>query len=210
MYVLVPDDPVFFAKYQSLEEPLLRHLHRLHGTGPESAAERIGSDAYDSWVRLLLKLPLWSTWHDADASAGSAPVGYTLRGAAGNRLTRLYPIDVPAVDLGHLAACFDLFRTADGTRSGASDRADTAAPAGRPGRRHGTTDVFRRVMEVLLLPPPRRLLAVLCQAVTAGRAVPVTLPAEEEAEYRRHCEDIVTILSSGDPFAHRAHRALYL
>ncbi|MFF3606727.1 hypothetical protein [Streptomyces sp. NPDC002463] len=37
----------------------------------------------------------------------------------------------------------------------------------------------------------------------------VALPAEEEREYRRFCEGIVTILGSGDTFTYRSHRAMY-
>ncbi len=219
MYVLVPDDPVFYAKFQSLEEPLLRRLHLLHGEGLESDDERIISDAYDSWVQVLLKLPLWSQWHATDTSApatdtsaGQAPgepAGYVLYSAGGAQLTSLYPIEVTAADLGHLAACLDLFVAAGGTQRAGPGKADAAAAAHRPGRKDTLVDVFRRVMEVLLLPPPQRLLGTL-QAVCQGRTGSLTLPAEDETEYRRYCEDIVTILSSGDAFAYRSHRALYL
>ncbi|MFB9573127.1 hypothetical protein [Streptomyces yanii] len=41
-------------------------------------------------------------------------------------------------------------------------------------------------------------------------AVSVTLPADQETAYRHFCEDIVTILSWGDTFAYRSHRAMYL
>ncbi|GCB51979.1 hypothetical protein [Streptomyces sp. NL15-2K] len=65
-------------------------------------------------------------------------------------------------------------------------------------------------MEVLLLPPPQGLLDNLRHVVPQGPVVCVTLPAEQETEYRRCCEGIVTILSSGDMFAYRSHRAMYL
>ncbi|KOV76134.1 MULTISPECIES: hypothetical protein [Streptomyces] len=234
MYVLVPDDPVFFAKFQSLEEPLLRQLYLLHSAGLDSDDERIIADAYDSWVQVLLKLPLWSQWHATDTSvpatdtsapvtdasepatdtydghAPGEPAGYTLYGAGGAQLTSLYPIEVTAADLGHLTACLDLFAAAGRTRRAVPDEADTEADADRPERKDTLVDVFRRVMEVLLLPPPQRLLGTLQQVMRQGRAGSVTLPAEEETEYRRYCEDIVTILSSGDTFAYRSHRALYL
>ncbi|GGJ58806.1 hypothetical protein [Streptomyces brasiliensis] len=211
MYVLVPDDPVFHAKFQSLEEPLLRHLY-LHSTGAESDDERIISDAYDSWVQVLLKLPLWSQWHTADVSADHAPdepARCTLYGAGGKQLTSLYPIEVAAGDLGNLMACLDLFVTADRTRRAV--QADAEACADLPERNGSSlTDVFRRVMEVLWLPPPQRLLGTLRQVMSQGQVVSVTLPAEQETEYRRFCEDLVTILSSGDTFAYRNHRAMYL
>ncbi|MEW2290421.1 hypothetical protein [Streptomyces sp. NPDC047841] len=211
--MLVPDDPVFFAKFESLEEPLLRHLYLLHSVDLESDDERIIADAYDSWVQVLLKLPLWSQWHATDTSAGHAPgepAGYTLYGAGGTQLTSLYPIEVDAADLGHLTACLDLFAAAGGTGRAGPGRSDTEAGADRPERKDTLVDVFRRVMEVLLLPPPQRLLGALRQVMGQARTGSVTLPAEEETEYRRYCEDIVTILSSGDAFAYRSHRALYL
>ncbi|MFF4836401.1 hypothetical protein [Streptomyces sp. NPDC001315] len=209
MYVLIPDDPVFFAKFQSLEEPLLRHLYQLHSTGPESDAERIISDAYDSWVQVLLKLPLWPQWRTGDTSfdrPSAERPRYALYSARGDQLTSLYPIEPTAADLGHLMACLDLFDEAD--------RAWRAAPgrtrAEPPDRQEGVTEVFRRVMDVLLLPPPQGLLDALRHVVPEGPVVSVTLPDEQEAEYRRFCEEIVTILSAGDPFVFHSHRAMYL
>ncbi|MEV0175521.1 hypothetical protein AB0I00_30965 [Streptomyces sp. NPDC050803] len=196
MYVLIPDDPVFFAKFQSLEEPLLRRLYQLHSGGLDSDDERIVADAYDSWVQVLLKLPLWYQWHTVGRPTDPAPderAGYVLYGPRGDRLTSLYPVEVTAADLGHLAACLALFVGHDQARRAAG----------------GPTDVFRRVVEVLLFPPPQPLLSVLRHVVLRGAAASVTLRAEQEKEYRRFCEDIVTILSSGDTFAYRSHRALY-
>ncbi|MFD8565665.1 hypothetical protein [Streptomyces sp. NPDC059639] len=179
MYVLIPDDPVFFAKYQSLEEPLLRRLFQLDNTEPESDDERTLSDAYDSWVRLLLKLPLWQRWDPSRAPEDAA--GYTLCRADGALLTSLYPVEVTTADLRRLTACRDLL---------ASD-----AVFG---------DACRRVLEVLLLPPPHQLLTTL-----GAPAGVVTLPPEYEVAYRRYCEDVVSVLSAGDTFAYESHRALY-
>ncbi|MEE4546929.1 hypothetical protein V2S66_33820 [Streptomyces sp. V4-01] len=197
MYVLVPDDPVFFAKFQSLEGPLLSRLYRLHSEGLESDDERVIADAYDSWVQVLLKLPLWSQWHTPAVTGERA--GYDLYGPRGDQLTSVYPIEVAAVDLGHLTACLDLFAAAQ------------AKPpqAGPPESGDALTDAFRRVMDVLLLPAPERLLGALRHVASGEPVASVTLPAEQEAEYRRFCEEIVTILSSGDAFAYRSHRALY-
>ncbi|MYT69050.1 MULTISPECIES: hypothetical protein [unclassified Streptomyces] len=182
MHVLVPDDPVFFAAYQSLEEPLLRRLFQLnslHGTVPRPGDEQILSNAYDSWVRLLLKLPQWQRWDPARSP--DEPVGYTLCRADGALLTSLYPVEVTMADLGHLTSCRDLLA------------ADTAF-----------ADACRRVLEVLMLPPPWRLLAILREPAGV-----VTLPPEDEAAYRRYCEDVVSVLSAGDTFAYESHRALY-
>ncbi|WLW58736.1 hypothetical protein [Streptomyces sp. YU58] len=197
--MLVPDDPVFYAKFQSLEEPLLRHLYRLHHGGTDPDDEQVISDAYDSWVQVLLKLPLWARWHTEDAPVVPAPAEppprYTLYSVRGEQLTSLYPIEVTAADLGHLTACLDLF-------------VDTHAEP--PDGEERLTDVFRRVMEVLLLSPPPGLLNLLRCVVASGGAVSVTLPTEHESAYRRFCEEVVTILSSGDTFAFSSHRAMYL
>ncbi|MEV7077968.1 hypothetical protein AB0N88_05410 [Streptomyces sp. NPDC093516] len=207
MYVLVPDDPVFYAKFQSLEEPLLHHLYRLHHASVESDEERIISEAYDSWVRVLLKLPLWARWHTEDvpevsAGAEPSPPRYILHSRRGDHLTSLYPIEVTAVDLGHLTACLDLFAVVD---AGSVDKGD----AGLRGGDRRLADVLRRVMDVLLLPPPSGLLDFLRYVVARQAALPVTLPSECEQEYQRFCEEIVHILSSGDTFAYLSHRAMY-
>ncbi|MGV9914665.1 hypothetical protein ACWEWD_15050 [Streptomyces tendae] len=219
MYVLVPDDPVFFAKFESLEEPLLRHLYRLHSGGQDSDDERIIADAYDSWVQVLLKLPLWSDWHTggfaaptpapASAPAPVGPPGYVLHGARGEQLTSLYPIEVTAVELGHLKACLDLFAVLDRARPVLPGQVRAEAAAGEPEGDHGMTDAFRRVLKVLLLPPPQRLLMLLRRSALAHPSGSVTLPVEQEGEYRRFCEDVVTILSAGDTFAYSSHRSLY-
>ncbi|MEV6740738.1 hypothetical protein AB0N14_28795 [Streptomyces sp. NPDC051104] len=212
MYVLIPDDPVFFAKFQSLEQPLLRHLYRLHSAGLESDDERIISDAYDSWVQVLLKLPLWSEWHTASTSTDPAPeewAGYVLYSTGGDQLMSLYPIEVTAADLGQLTACLDLFVEHDQARPAMPGQTRAETSAEKPEKERGLTDGFRRVVEVLLHPPPQRLLTLLRHVVLRGTPVSVTLPAEQETEYRRFCEDIVTILSSGDTFAYRSHRAMY-
>ncbi len=64
-------------------------------------------------------------------------------------------------------------------------------------------------MEVLLLPPPEALLTLLRRAVLDEAAASVSLPADGTAEYRAFCENVVTILSSGDTFTYLSHRALY-
>ncbi len=211
MHALVPDDPVFFAKFQSLEEPLLRHLHRLHVVaGPESDDGRIISDAYDSWVQVLLKLPLWPAGHTGRTGpAPDGPAGYVLYGTRGDQLTSLYPIEVTAVELGHLTACLDLLAARDRALPAMPGQATAPWGAEQPERDRGLTDVFRRVLQVLLLPPPRRLLAALRRVALLEAKGSMTLPAEQEGEYRRFCEDLVTILSSGDAFAYRSHWALY-
>ncbi|MFJ5036107.1 hypothetical protein ACIQB5_51080 [Streptomyces sp. NPDC088560] len=213
MYVLVPDDPVFFAKFQSLEEPLLRHLYRLYCTGLEPDEERLVADAYDSWVQVLLKLPLWSQWHGTDASSDQGPderTRYTLYSSRGQQLTSLYPIEVTAVDLGHLMACLYQFAEADRARGAVPRQVYAESCGDPPAREESLTDVFRRVMDVLLLPPPRGLLGALRHVTTRVPAVSVTLRPEQEAEYRRYCQEIVVILSSGDTFAYQCHRAMYL
>ncbi|MFJ4622342.1 hypothetical protein [Streptomyces sp. NPDC088812] len=219
--MLVPDDPVFFAKFQSLEEPLLRRLYQLHSAGVDCDDGRIIADAYDSWVQILLKLPLWSEWHPAGGPAGPARgegAGHVLLSEGGAPLTSLHPIEVTAADLGHLTACLELFAGYDRAplvrpgrprTEGCADAAWVEERTGPPEREGPLTDVFRRVLEVLLLPAPRRLLAELRHLALRATAGSVTLRREQEREYRRYCEDIVTILSAGDDFAYRSHRALY-
>ncbi|MEW2288516.1 hypothetical protein [Streptomyces sp. NPDC047841] len=201
MHILIPDDPVFFAKFESLEEPLLRHLHRLHSEGLRTDDEDVISDAYDSWVHVLVQLPLWFEWYAASQSAGPAQGGrvqvrYALYGPGGDQLTSLYPVEVTATDLGNLLACLELFTS-------------TGTPAPPPGREPVLPDGLRRVLDVLLLTPSDGLLSTLRQAVGPEPVVSVTLSAEQETDYRHFCEDIVAILSSGDAFAYRNHRALY-
>ncbi|MFD7134878.1 hypothetical protein [Streptomyces sp. NPDC059894] len=123
---------------------------------------------------------------------------YVLYDTRGHRLTSLHPVELTAADLGHLTACLDLFVEAERARRPGADRDG------------GPTDVFRRVMEVLLLPPPDGLLGTLRDVASQVAVVAVTLPEEQETEYRRFCEEIVTILGSGDTFAYRQHRAMYL
>ncbi|AEY85724.1 hypothetical protein SHJG_0447 [Streptomyces hygroscopicus subsp. jinggangensis 5008] len=214
MHVLIPDDPVFFAKFESLEEPLLRQLHRLHSEGLETDDEDVISDAYDSWVQVLVQLPLWFEWYATSRSAGPTPgdraqTRYVLYGPGGDQLTSLYPVEVAAADLGNLIACLELFAAADQTRSAAASEAGTGTPAPPPGREQVLPDALRRVLDVLLLSPSDGLLDTLRQAGALEPVVSVTLSAEQETDYRRFCEDIVAILSSGDAFAYRNHRALY-
>ncbi len=214
MRVLIPDDPVFFAKFESLEVPLLRHLHRLHCEGQQTDDEDVISDAYDSWVRVLLQLPLWFDWCATSHSAGPTPGGraqtrYVLKGPGGDQLTSLYPVEVTVTDLGNLIACLKLFASADQAGRAGPSEIRTETPVTPPGRQQGLPDALRRVVEVLLLTPSEELLDTLRQAGAPEPVVSVTLSAEQEADYQRFCEDIVAILSSGDAFAYRHHRALY-
>ncbi|PSM42935.1 hypothetical protein C6Y14_12155 [Streptomyces dioscori] len=215
MYILVPDDPVFFARFQSLEEPLLRRLYRLHGSELESDAERIISDAYDSWVQVLLTLPFWSQWQGRDEVSAGLPrqerPGYVLYGHRGNELTSLYPTNVAKADLEHLKICLDLFVENDMARCVARGQAGTEACVEPSERQEDVNDAYRRVMKVLLLSPPQLLLHALRDVGQQRPGVAsVTLLEEQEVEYRRYCQGFVTILSEGDTFAYRSHRAMYL
>ncbi|MFI6876245.1 hypothetical protein ACIBL6_22720 [Streptomyces sp. NPDC050400] len=214
MYVLVPDDPVFFAKFQSLEEPILRRLYLLQCTGPETDDERTVAAAYDSWVQILLRLPLWSRWQTGDTATGAAPgpgTGHLLHGPRGDLLTSLYPIEVTAAELAQLNACLGLFGRRDGTaRDAAAGGTDAGAAAAPPDHDEEVTDSFRRIMAVLSLSPPPLLLGPLLPPRSGTGARTVTLRAEQETAYRAYCEAIVTILSAGDTFAYRSHRAMYL
>ncbi|WP_042394969.1 hypothetical protein [Streptacidiphilus carbonis] len=206
MYVLVPDDPVFFSKFQSLEEPLLWRLHCLRSKGPDTDEAHLLADAYDSWVRVLLKLPLWPRWHVTGASTPETDeddrIEYTLFNAHGTELTGLYPVDLAAADLEQLALC--LFAISDARRDGRGLLGQACKEA--LGTAESLVNGFRRVLGALLLPPPRELLSALHGV---GRTSTVTLTPNEEASYRRYCADLVHILSSGDQFAVQSHLAMY-
>lgn len=224
MDVLVPDNPVFHARFQSLEEEFLRHLHRFQGAqGHESEDERMLLDAYDSWVRVLVELPHWSHRprredaargtqgkEDRDGTTGgiipSGRTTYTLYGSRGDRLTSLYPVEVKAADLACLTACLDLLTAAGAERVPPV----TALAATVPPRGPDTlADVLRGVVQVLRLRPPHALLRSLRHVVPRGPVVSVTLSPAQDVEYRRFTEQFVTVLSAGDPAAHAGHRAGY-
>ncbi|SEG91374.1 hypothetical protein SAMN05216223_12397 [Actinacidiphila yanglinensis] len=224
MDVLVPDDPVFHARFQSLEEVFLRRLHRFQGAqGPESEDERMLLDAYDSWVRILVELPHWSHRprrgdatreprgkEDEDRTTdGIIPSGrttYTLYGSRGDRLTSLYPVEVNAADLGCLTACVDLLTAAG------PERVPPVAPLAAtvpPQQPDALADVLRGVVQVLRLCPPHRLLRALRHVVPRGPVVSVTLSPAQDVEYRRFTEQFVTVLSAADPAAHTGHRSVH-
>lgn len=207
--MLVTDDPVFFARFESLEEPFLHLLHRFHSEGLESAEERVVFDAYESWVRILVKLPLWPRWQEADSASAFPADGegseYRLYSEHGSELTSLYPVDLAPADLEQLTLCLSMLVEAG------KDRNSTLGQVlyESQDRTDGLLDAFQRVLGVLLLPSPRQLLAALSDAAPQGRTKTVTLTPAGEIEYRRYCGDIVHILSSGDRFAYQSHRAMY-
>lgn len=208
LYVLVPDDPVFFAKFQSLEEPLLRRLYRLQRQGLDSEEERVVADAYDAWVRVLLRLPLWPRWQaTTDDATAEADAGYTLHGVRGGELTSLYPVELAPADLAQLSSCLRVLVEAG--------QQHPEPPPPEPSAGHepwegaqALVNVFRRVLGVLLLPSPPELLRALSPVGGGVRAL--TLGTTEEAHYRVYCADIVHILSSGDTFAYQSHLAMYM
>ncbi|MFF1868187.1 hypothetical protein [Kitasatospora herbaricolor] len=201
MYVLVPDDPVFFAKFQSLEDLLLSCLYGLQLEGVDSEEARLVADAYDSWVRVLLKLPLWS--RRREDAADLSRTDYQLYAPGGVELTSLYPVELAVADVEQLWLCLRAFLDAGTERADVSRRAGGAAG---PAPEH-LIGVFRRVVGVLLLPAPPELMRTLRQVPTGVPAV--TLGRREEQQYRRYCTAIVRLLSSGDGFAYRSHLAMY-
>ncbi|MFD0262518.1 hypothetical protein ACFRKE_11785 [Kitasatospora indigofera] len=201
MYVLVPDDPVFFAKFQSLEDLLLRCLYVLQVEGVDSEEARLVADAYDSWVRVLLKLPLWSRRRE-DATDLSR-TDYKLYAPGGAELTSLYPVELAVGDVEQLWLCLRVLRDSGAERPAAPLRAAGAAGTA-PEHLIG---VFRRVVGVLLLPAPPELMRTLRQVLSGAPAV--TLGHREEAQYRRYCATVVRLLSSGDGFGYRNHLAIY-
>ncbi|MGW2373920.1 MULTISPECIES: hypothetical protein [Kitasatospora] len=203
MHVLVPDDPVFLAKFQSLEELLLRRLYRLQLADPECEEGRVVADAYDSWVRVLLKLPAWPRWQEDVSPPGALRTEYTLYGPRGTQLTSLYPVELDSADLEQLTLCLRAFLSAGADR-GFEPRCTRREPERRgPELVH----VFRRVMGVLLLPCPPELMHTLGRVREGAPAV--TLSLKEEVQYRRYCTTVVRILSLGDQFAYQNHLAMY-
>ncbi|MFF9091298.1 hypothetical protein ACF1BE_34055 [Streptomyces sp. NPDC014991] len=206
MHVLVPDDPVMAAKFLSVEEPLLHSLHyyyRAELTDAQAATIRV---AYDSWGELQQDLPARFRSHAPDAVTGEED-GYVLEGVAGQRLTRLCAIEA-GQRVDHLEACYVMLRQAqlDSHRGPLSLLADVLLEINDG---IDFVDRLRRVLQVLRLPSPPRLLAAIPRPAPRGPVTVVALNAEQEREYRGHCGKVIGILSGDDSFAFITHWALY-
>ncbi|WP_158838744.1 hypothetical protein [Streptomyces sp. NRRL S-1022] len=162
--------------------------------------------AYESWGQLQQMLPSRFHAQSPDAEA-SEEDGYVLEGLAGQRLTRLYPVDA-GLRISNLEICYMMLRQAqlDSWRGPLDPLADVLREIDDGIDLIGH---FRRVLQVLRLPSPPQLLAAFGRGAPRGPVTVVSLDAEQEREYRDHCETVVGILSGDDTFAYATHRALY-
>ncbi|MEU3862828.1 hypothetical protein AB0F03_36980 [Streptomyces sp. NPDC028722] len=206
MHVLVPDDPVMAVNFLSVEEPLLHSLHYYYGTELTDAQAATIRVAYDSWGELQQELPARFRSHAPDVVTDEE-VGYVLEGVAGQRLTRLCAIDV-GQRVDHLEACYIMLRQAqlDSRRGALALLADVLLEINDG---IDFVDRLRRVLQVLRLPPPPRLLAAIPLPAPCGPVTVVPLNAEQEGEYRGYCGKVIGILSGDDGFAFVTHWALY-
>jgi hypothetical protein len=207
VHILIPDDPVLAAGFLLLEQPLLSSLRLRYRTVLTDSQAKIIEVAHKSWGELQRMLPRGFHAHPPETGA-SEPEGCVLETLGGQRLTTLYAVD-PGQRVGHLEVCYMMLRQAqiDGW-PGPLDVLDDVLR--EIGDGVDLVDRYGRVLQVLRLPSPPRLLAAVRQATPPGPATPVTLSAEQEREYRGHCEKIIGILSGDDGFAYAAHRALYM
>ncbi|AOR30918.1 hypothetical protein BFF78_07520 [Streptomyces fodineus] len=203
VHVLIPDDPVLASNFVSLEQPLLHSLYYYYRTELTAPQVKTVEEAYERWGELQQMLPKRFQTMEPDAVAGDDD-GYVLEGVAGQRLTRLYVVDV-GNRAGDLEACYVMLRRAqlDGWR----------VPLGDVLREINDgidyVDVYRRVMRVLSLSSPPGLLRAVRRVAPYGPATALALDAEQEREYSGHCDKIIRILSANDSFAYAAHRGLY-
>ncbi|MEU0256638.1 hypothetical protein ABZ299_30125 [Streptomyces sp. NPDC006184] len=206
MHVLVPDDPVMAVNFLSVEEPLLHSLHYYYRAELTDAQAAIIRVAYDSWGELQQELPARFRSHAPDAVTDEED-GYVLEGVAGQRLTRLCAIDA-GQRVHHLEACYRMLRQAqlDRHHGALALLADVLLEINSG---IDFVDRLRRVLQVLRLPSPPRILAAIPPPAHRESVTVVALNTEEEREYRGHCGKVIGILSGDDGFAFVTHWALY-
>ncbi|QTE01452.1 hypothetical protein [Streptomyces cyanogenus] len=203
MHILIPDDPVLASNFISLERPLLYSLYYYYPTELTSSQARTVEEAYKHWGELQQMLPGRFQTMEPDAVTGDDD-GYVLESVAGQRLTRLYAVDVRnRVD--HLEACYVMLRQAqlDGWRDPLADVLREINDG------IDYISMYRRVLRVLSLSSPPELLRAVRRVTSHGPATTLALNAEQESEYSAHCDNIIRILSADDSFAYAAHRGLY-
>lgn len=208
MHVLVPEDPVFMTRFLAMEEPLLHSLYYFYLRDlPPRQAETIRT-AYESWGDIQSRMPPSLHWQKPAAHKARQrqdAQGYTLRGTGGAPLTCLHAVGMSAESISGLKACHGLLTEA------VSDVVGPLARALGEIADHGqnVVDNFRRVVDILQLQAPPRLLESLRQAVPTGPVAAISLDGAQEAEYETFCEQMVRTLSAGDRFTYTMHRALY-
>ncbi|GHB16876.1 hypothetical protein GCM10010392_51750 [Streptomyces clavifer] len=208
MHVLVPEDPVFMTRFLAMEDPLLHSLYYFYLRDlPPGHAETIRT-AYEGWADIQYRMPPCLHWQEMAVRRAPRPrdrEGYTLLGRGGAPLTCLHAVEMNAESIAVLKACHALLVEAESDGVGPLARAlGEIAEHGR-----NTVDDFRRVVDVLQLQAPPRLLGSLRRAAPAGRATAISLDGTQQEEYETFCDRIVRTLSAGDRFTYAMHRALY-
>ncbi|MEU4262529.1 MULTISPECIES: hypothetical protein [Streptomycetaceae] len=195
------------TRFLAMEEPLLHSLYYFYLRDlPPGQAEIIRS-AYESWGDIQSRMPPRLHWQQRAAGRTRQwqdPEGYTLRGRGGAPLTCLHAVRMSAESIKGLRACHGLLVEAE------SEEGPLARALGEIAE-HGqnVVDNFRRVLDILQIQAPARLLGSLRQAAPAGPATAISLDGTQEAEYETFCERMVRTLSAGDGFTYVMHRALY-
>lgn len=209
MYVLVPDDPVFMTKFLAMEDPLLHSLYYFYLSDlPPEQAEVIRA-AYDSWGNIQKRLPPRLHWQELTAHGARQwqhAEGYALRSPCGKRLTCLYIVEISAEYQSRLTACHSLLAQAEIDAGGPL----THALRDIWDQDQNLVENFRRVLDVLQLQAPPRLLESVRRGMSAGSGIEITIDAIQEEEYVSFCDHIVHALSAGDRFNYTMHREIYL
>ncbi|MGW0332237.1 hypothetical protein ACWD0J_10270 [Streptomyces sp. NPDC003011] len=214
MNVVVPDDPVFLAKFNEIERPLLHELCAYYLPELPAAQADLIKAAYDCWDEIHRRLPPVLKWQ-ALPPDGAPPAqgGYELHDPLGRRLTCLYVVKVSVRQLDVLRSCHDTLTWAEETAD--ATLADVLSGLQRAPENQGKhlLDSFRRVLEVMELRAAPILVASLERVTPAGPEAPVvamTLDADQYTAYRELCDQIVYALSTGDDeFTYQSHRMLY-
>ncbi|MEU9757527.1 hypothetical protein AB0D90_31110 [Streptomyces althioticus] len=203
MYVLLPDDPIFLARFFRLDKPFAE-LDGMYAEeiGAERAA--VVRAAYDSWAELAQLLPPALQW--IFPISGEGPEGYTLDDPLGRRLQSMYIREDRGGHVATLMACqrmlseAQLHDSSDPLALALGDLAETYTD---------WVDDLRRAVGVLNLEVPPRLLDVFRSAAPVGPNVMVSLNADQADDYRTLCSRIVYALSAGDELGYTTHRMLY-
>ncbi|MGY1548233.1 hypothetical protein [Streptomyces sp. MN6] len=203
MYVLLPDDPIFLARFFRLDKPFAE-LDGLYAEeiGAERAA--VVRTAYDSWAELAQLLPPALQW--MFPISGDGPEGYTLDDPLGRRLQSMYIREDRDGHVAKLMACQRML-----TEAQLHDSSDPLAMALDDLDETYTdwVDDLRRAVGVLNLRVPPRLLKIFRSAAPLGPTVALSLNADQADDYRTLCSRIVHALSAGDDLGHATHHMLY-
>ncbi|WP_299529374.1 hypothetical protein [uncultured Streptomyces sp.] len=209
IYILVPEESVFMARFLEMEERLLHSLYYYHLETLAPHAADIVRGAYESWGEIQEKMPPLACWQElsnpAGVCRGAARAGYKLYGPDGNRLVSLHAVQVGTEHIRRLEACRDLLdETADGPGGPLAQALEEISEHDENAVHH-----FRRTVDVMRFPVPSLLLAPLRRAAPAGPVLEIDLNEAQQAAYLSYSDRVALTLSSGDDFAYAMHRALY-